>query len=401
MFLINGIFDLKSFPLNKIYLSRDRLIGNYQYLSRLHPKIAVAPVLKSNAYGHGASHIAKILDQQKLPFFCVDSLYEAYQLQKAGVKKEILIMGYIDPRSLSSRKLPFSYAVFDIDQLNAINHYQPGAKIHLFFDTGMHREGLSIPDFYSYIRQTKSPLKVKVDGVMSHLAIAGNPLDPITKSQIANFKGAKKMIRELGYKPSWFHLGGSQGLLNSLNTHCNLIRSGLSLYGLSTLKGKHTAYLQPVLRFTSRIAQIKSVPKGEYIGYGKKFQAPRDLLIAILPIGYNDGLDKRLSNKGRVFYLNDNLRRSSGGTLGSSSKSGYTRISCSIVGEISMNITTIDITPVKNALKVKLPAVGDKVEIFSDNPLSPNSIQNTAKICNTAPYDILVHLNNSTKREVV
>src|SRR5438309_3248969 len=104
MSLLKQLFVSKSYPLNKIYLSRERLLSNYRYLSALVPGVAVAPVLKSNAYGHGIEQIADILSTKgeafRIPFVCVDSLFEAYQLQKIGFKSEILIMGYVDPRSL-------------------------------------------------------------------------------------------------------------------------------------------------------------------------------------------------------------------------------------------------------------------------------------------------------------
>src|SRR6266536_1549511 len=113
---LHNLFGNKHYPLNKIYLSKQRLLDNYNYLSSLQKGIQVAPVLKSNAYGHGIEQIARVLASQgealqKTPFFCVDSLYEAYQLKNAGVKKDILIMGYVDPRSLEGKKLPFSYAI--------------------------------------------------------------------------------------------------------------------------------------------------------------------------------------------------------------------------------------------------------------------------------------------------
>jgi alanine racemase len=123
-----GFSFSKSYPLNKILISKEQLIANYQYLASLQEGVAVGPVLKSNAYGHGIKEVGKIIDTQKPPFICVDSLYEAFQLQKVGIKSEILITGYIDPRSLQGKKLPFSYTVFDLDQLKNIAKYQPGAR---------------------------------------------------------------------------------------------------------------------------------------------------------------------------------------------------------------------------------------------------------------------------------
>src|SRR5581483_5638239 len=134
----------KSYPLNKIYLSQKNLFHNYKYLTSLDPKIQIAPVLKSNAYGHGIELMGQVLDRVGVPFLCVDSLFEAYQLKKVGVKTPILIMGYMDPQSLMIKHLPFSYAVYDLALAKAINDYQKGAEVHIFVDTGMHREGVGI-----------------------------------------------------------------------------------------------------------------------------------------------------------------------------------------------------------------------------------------------------------------
>ena len=115
--------------LNKIEISKDNLLNNYQYISSLDEKIKIAPVLKSNAYGHGILEVAKILDKGcadwRVPFFCVDSLYEAYELLKAKIKTPILITGYTNPQNLKVKKLPFLYAVYTLDLLEAISKFQP------------------------------------------------------------------------------------------------------------------------------------------------------------------------------------------------------------------------------------------------------------------------------------
>lgn len=401
---IKALFGSKSYPLNKIYLSKERLLANFDYLSKLVPGVEVAPVLKSNAYGHGIEQIGQLLASQgqalSIPFICVDSLYEAYQLQKIGVKSDILIMGYIDPRSLQGKKLPFSYAVFDMNQLRGIAQHQPGAKVHLFFDTGMHREGFDIRDANQLLHSLGGITQVKIEGVMSHLAVADDPDDVITKLQMNNFKAAKLLVKQMGYQPKWFHLGGSYALLNELTEQCNVIRSGIALYGFPTASVLKSSKLQPVLKMTSRIASWKYIKKGEYVGYNKGFRAWADMILAILPIGYNDGVDKRLSNKGEVFCKPVGLD-----DFGEKRSKVYDKlphkVSCKIVGQISMNITTIDLTEAQKMLGSKLPAIGDEVEVISDDSLLPNSIEQIAERCGTIPHEILIHLHPSTRREVV
>ena len=128
------LFKRNYYPLNIIEISRKKLINNYHKLASMYRYIEVVPVLKSNAYGHGIIEVASILDQLNPIFCCVDSLFEAYQLLKARIKMPILIMGYVNPENLSVKKLPFSYAVFDLQQFRKIFKYQPQAKFHLFVD---------------------------------------------------------------------------------------------------------------------------------------------------------------------------------------------------------------------------------------------------------------------------
>lgn len=378
---INRLFGRGYQPLNKVIVSKDNLIFNYNYLSNLHKDIKIAPVLKSNAYGHGIAQVGQILDSAKCPFYCVDSLYEAYLLKKSRVKTPILIMGYVSPESLKVKKLPFSYAVFDIDQAKILNKHQPGSKIHIFVDTGMNREGVKVEDLREFILQLQMLENLEIEGLMTHMAVAEEPGNSTTKKQLVNFKKAQKIAHEAGINPKWIHMGGSGAVLNFKDLPCNLLRVGKALYGI----GPSLSYtsLKPVLKMTTKIVQIKMISKGDKIGYDSTFTAYKSMVIGILPVGYYDGIDRRLSN--------DSLRASS------SSKGSVIvdNIECPIIGLISMNITTIDLTNVEN------PYVGQEVLMFSDKLDDPNCILKAAKLCGTIPYDILVHLASSTRRIVI
>ncbi len=152
----------------------------------------------------------------------------------------------------------------------------------------------------------------------------------------------------------------------------NLARAGLALYGYSS--SSFDKNLKPALTFTTKIAQIKSVLKGEKLGYDGTHVVKKDMSVAVLPIGYYDGVDRRLSNKG--IFLVDNT-------------------ACPILGRVSMNINIIDISKVPN------PKVGQEVVVYSKNPQDKNSPINCAKICQTIPYDLLVNLAETTKRVIV
>ena len=361
-------------PLNRIEIAKSALLSNYKYLSSL-SHVKVSPVLKSNAYGHGLPLVAKILDNAGAPFFSVDSLYEAYELLKVGIKTHILIMGYTNPENFKVKSLPFSFAVYDKATLEVLYKYQPQAGIHLFVDTGMHREGIRIdelPEFLHYASQFKN---LKIEGLMSHFGASDKYDDALTQQQVENFVVAQKLLKKYGFKPQWIHQGNSSALM-----HCgkykkyigNVVRAGLVTYGIDP-EGKDIS-LKPALRVITTLNQIKSLRKGESVGYDFTYKAKKDMTIGILPYGYYDGLDRRLSNKGYV-------------TIDG--------VVCPLIGRVSMNISAVDISTVPN------PAVGHEVIVYSDNKQDSNSLYNAARKAGTIPYVLLVHLASSTKRIVV
>ena len=377
--------------LNKIEVSRANLLHNYRYLSSLDKRIRVAPVIKSNGYGHGISEVAKILDSlytsdvgsspndvsSRPPFFCVDSLFEAYELLKANIRTPILITGYTDPENLKVKKLPFSFAVYDIETAKILNEFQPGCGVHIFIDTGMRREGVMVKELPEFLLQIKQLSNIKIEGLMSHLASSESKTDPLFVNQIKQFKKTKEVCKKYGINPRWIHISATGGLVNPetrkmIGKISNLTRAGLSLYGFSS--STYDENLKPSLILTTKIVQIKKVSKGEKLGYDGTFVTKKDMLIGVVPIGYYDGVDRRLSNKGT--FLTDNIE-------------------CPILGRVCMNINIIDLSRVPN------PKVGQEVVVYSNNPKDKNSIVNAAKICKTIPYDLLVNLAETTRRVIV
>lgn len=366
--LSKGVYQ----PLNKIEISRTALINNLKYLKNFNPKISIAPVLKSNAYGHGISKIAPIVDDFNFPFICVDSIFEAYQLLKLKIKTPILIMGYVSPENLSIKKLPFSYAIWSLEQAKAISKFQMGCGIHIFVDTGMNREGVSLEHLKGFLQGLKKIDGVNIEGVMSHLS-SSHPNDSYAYLQMENYEKALAIFKEVGIDPKWKHPVASGGFLKEYSKNGNMVRLGRAIYGLdpdNDSQGK----LRLTLTLKSKIVQIKQIKKGQKVGYESTYDAKKDMVIGILPIGYNDGVDRRLSNIGVVKVEN---------------------VFCQILGRISMNVTTIDLTSVQQ------PFLGQEVTVISSKREDKNSIENLAKVCGTIPHDLLVHLEASMRREVV
>ncbi|HSW88891.1 MAG TPA: alanine racemase [Candidatus Saccharimonadales bacterium] len=371
---LTSLFKKKYYPLNTIEISAYNLKENFTYLANLSDQ-QIAPVLKSNAYGHGLVQTAKILDECRAPFFCVDSLYEAYELLKAKIKTPILIMGYVNPYNLKVKKLPFSYVAYDLELIAALNEYQPGAGVHIFVDTGMHREGIPLDELEDFLYEAKKFTKVHIEGLMSHFGDANDPDNELTKKQIENFQKAEEIMRRSNITIKWTHISASGGVLQLQKYQQqlgNVARTGIALYGYDP-KGVHEN-LKPALQVKTTLAQIKELKKGEKVGYDFTFTAPKDMIIGILPIGYFDGVDRRLSNVGYVKIENH---------------------FCQIIGKVSMNITVIDITEIQNA------EIGQEVIVYSNTLSDKNSLYSAADLCKTIPYELLVHLSPTTKRKAI
>jgi len=365
--------------LNKISVSRSALLENHRLIQAFHQEAQICPVLKSNAYGHGLKATALIFDAMKSPFLIVDSLFEAYELYKLKVKTPILIMGYTAPENFKVKKLPFEIVVFDLDLAKILNQYQKNCRIHIFVDTGMNREGIKIDNLPQFLTVIKKLKNLKVVGLCSHFADADNPssLD-FTKQQIENFKKALRIMQKFSIDPKWRHISASGGAFKIRDKTFNMLRVGLAHYGVNPLSDKDSSRqkiaLKPALEFSSTLAQIKKISKGDLVGYSCTFKAKSNMTIGLLPAGYYEGVDRGLSNLGLVKIRNAFFP---------------------IIGRVSMNMTTIDISKLKN------PRIGEKVIIYSSVKKDKNNLSKTATLLKIIPYELLVHLAESVKRVVV
>lgn len=355
-------------PLNKVLISKSALIHNYNYLKQISNSF-VFPNLKSNAYGHGIIEIAKIIDDLECRYIVVDSIYEASILKKNNIKTPILITGYVDPENLKYIRHNFTYTVWNQDQIEQILKVKPKAKLHLFIDSGMGREGVRFNDLVN-IENTIIKYKNNFEGIMSHFASADDLSSSQTQEQIYFFKKSIDYFASVGINFEYRHISASSGVLSTEVEFCNACRTGISLYGVDPFNSNSD--LKPVLTLTTKLAQIKIINKGNPVGYNATYVAKQEMKIGILPIGYNDGVDRALSNKGYV-KLNNNF--------------------CKIIGKVSMNITTIDLSNID-------VNVNDTVTIYSSNANDKNSIENASSICDKISYELLVHINSSIKRYV-
>ena len=356
-----------------IYVDKKDILDNLATYRQAYPEIEFAPVLKSNAYGHSLVPIARILDSQRLPFLIVDSYYEARLLRDNNIQTPILIIGYVEPQIMLRSRLPkISFCITSLEQLQQLARSQRQLNLHLKIDTDMHRQGVLVSELEQAIQILKNNNNLHLEGISSHLADADNIESKSVPKQLKNWTKARDIMRQNFPTINYSHISATAGVLHTdENTH-SLARLGLGLYGIS-LADNPRIKIKPALSMQTMVSGIKKISKGDTVGYNDTFIAPHDMLIATIPAGYAEGIDRRLSNKGQV---------------------EVNGILCPIIGRVSMNITTIDVSGVP---AVKL---GDTVTIISDDNASPISVNNLAKTCQTIPYEILVHIPAHLRRVI-
>ncbi len=371
---IKSLFFPRISPLITVHIDEAALLHNLREYRQAYPDIQFAPVLKSNAYGHGLIPIAHILDSPNIPFLIVDSYYETLTLRQNAIKSPILIIGYILPEIIKKSHLKNVYfTVTSLVQLQAINDsIRRPISIHLKIDTGMHRQGLLPTEIHQAITIIKKNSSLQLQGICSHLADADNKINTYNQAQLNQWEQSIPFFENAFPQLTYYHISASAGLIHTAKSHHNLARLGLGLYGISIIENNKLS-LKPVLSLTSIISGIKVIKKGDTVGYNNTFIAKNDMLIATIPAGYAEGVDRRLSNIGQVEIAG---------------------ILCPIIGRISMNITTIDITHIPNI------QIGDIVTLISNDNSSPISANAIAKMCDTIPYEILIHIPGYLRREI-
>lgn len=285
-----------------IELDLRNLRHNVQQLNALMPgRCQLMAVVKAEAYGHGASRIAACLQKAGVKAFAVATIDEGIQLRHCGITGEILVLGYTCPsRAKELQRYDLMQTLIDYDYALALDRQGYGIKAHIKVDSGMHRLGYDVSDF-GKVSNTFMLSNIRVEGIYTHLCVADSLDDGdirFTKRQIERFRQLLNTLTAMGIRLPKVHMQSSYGLLNYSELDCDYVRVGIALYGVSSSPGDRTKLhpdLRPVLSLKSRVVLIKSVPKGESVGYGRSFTAERDSKIAMVPIGYADGIPRKLS----------------------------------------------------------------------------------------------------------
>lgn len=362
-------------------INLDALAENFREVrKRVGPKVKVMGVVKANAYGHGAVECARRLSLEGADWFGVALPEEGFELRNSGLSEPILCFGGFWPGQEKScivnNIVPVVYRVDMIEAMdNAARSLGVVADVHIKIDTGMGRLGVRFDEAREFADSISTFANVRVDGLMTHFAAADDPAhDKFTEEQTKRFREVVAIFRARGWKPSYEDLANSAGIFGHTDSWGSMVRPGGVLYGLwrDVLPPLvEPVRFQPVMTLRTRIELVKRVHAGETIGYGCTFEAQREMTVATLPIGYNDGYARRLSNKGRVIVRGK---------------------FAPVVGRISMDLTIVDVTDVAGA------SVGDRVTLMGKDEELSIPAEELAEQAGTLSYEITCGISQRVPR---
>lgn len=330
---------------------------------------SVCLVVKADAYGHGSKMISTFLEERGANYFAVSNIEEALELRNAGIKANILILGYTNPTGaniLASNNI--EQCVYSYEYAEELNEYAKKEnvkiKVHIKIDTGMGRLGFQIKENHNEIEDAYHSCEMSnltPYGIFTHFSKADEGINEYTLQQFKYFNYAINYLEEKGIKFKYKHCANSAALLDYKDTRLDMGRLGISLYGINPSPNKHD--LKNVLTLKSLVSHVKKIKKGDYISYNCKFQASEDMLVATIPVGYADGIMR--SSTG--FYVLINNKK------------------CEIIGTICMD---------QMMVKTEDAEVGDEVIIYG----SGIDIKDAALYNHTIAYTLLCAISRRVPR---
>ena len=349
--------------------------------------VTVCAVVKADAYGHGAVECSRALEAEGARWLGVTSLDEAIPLREAGVGANILLMtGFWRGEEGEIIRLHLTPTVWEPWHIESLDRAaaalgQAQHPVHLKVDTGMGRLGVGLEQLSGLLDGLKSAKHLMLDGLSTHLA-ASEILDaPSVAGQERNFDTARRMVEEAGMKPVFVHMANTGAVISRRETWNSMVRPGVALYGYylpfqragrEVSGGTLRLAVKPVLTWKTRILSLRDFRANQPLGYGATYVTKAPAHVAVLPVGYADGFNRQLSNRGRVIV-----------------REHY----APIVGRISMDLTLADVTGIPGV------AVGDEVILLGTGEgLSVDALEH-AELANSTPYEILCNISKRVPRK--
>ncbi|MFH0837819.1 MAG: alanine racemase [Patescibacteria group bacterium] len=371
--------------LSWVEISKKALTSNVKTLRSLIGKdVKLGIAVKGNAYGHGLAECSKTFLEAGADYLCINAVFEAESLRKAGIKAPLLLIGYTPLSDLEKAvDLKCDLTVYNPETIHALGKLKKPVNLHLKIETGNHRQRVRLDELPKIIEEFKKHRNLRMAGLSTHFA---NLEDRINHKyalyQLKEFKKAYRLLEEHGHAPHYRHCANTAAAILLPEAHFNFVRIGIGAYGLwpseTTLRAAEHAginiTLTPALTWKTIVAQVKEVEIGSLIGYGCTYEMPHKGRIAVLPVGYYDGYVRLLSSKGHVLIHGKRAP---------------------VIGRVCMNMIMVDVTHIP---EVKLE---DEVVLIGRQGKEEITAEEMAANSQTINYEVTTRINEMIPRRLV
>lgn len=340
-------------------------------------QVNIIGVVKADAYGHGDYEVCKVLQNHGVETLGIAILEEGIHLRTKGILTPLLLLGGIFEDQIDAIiRYNLMPTVYDLKLAGAISqrahYFSRNMKVHVYVDTGMGSIGVKHNKAVEFVKALKTMQNIIVDGIFTHCSSSDEKDPSYTNLQIKRFKDVLAGLEEIKLHIPFRHMANSGAIIGHPDAHLNTVRPGLSLYGMYPAEEvSRNIRIRPVMSFKTKIVHIKDMEAGDVVGYGRTCRITKPSRIATLPLGYDDGYNRLLSNQGKVIIRG---------------------IKAPIVGRVCMDQCFVDVSIIRDA------SVGDEVALYGSQGRETITVESVAKQLNTIPYEITCNISKRVPR---